>query len=125
MRAVALSAGLRGGAILVVAAIVFGIVGLSSSFTWVPEAPLLAGFALVQVGTLYLTGRRAGTRAASLVTGAYAGAIAGALGGCAGGLTYIAFGKPAINIVVGLLAGALEGGIVGGGGAWVASRHAD
>ena len=125
MRAVALSAGHRGGAILVVAAIVFGIVGLSSSFTWVPEAPLLIGFVLVQVGTLYLTGRRAGTRAASLMAGAYAGAIAGALGGCAGGLTYLAFGKPAVNILVGLLAGALEGAILGGGGAWLSSRRAD
>jgi hypothetical protein len=126
LRAVVLSAGLRGGAILVVAAtIVFGIVGLSSSFTWVPQAPLLAGFVLVQAGTLYLTGRRAGTRAASLMAGALAGAIAGALGGCAGGLTYLAFGKPAINILVGLLAGALEGGIVGGGGAWLASRRTD
>ncbi len=124
MRAVALSVGLRGGSILVVAAIVFGIVGLSSSFRWVPEAPLLAGFLLVQVATLYLTGRRAGKRATSLMAGALAGAIAGALGGCAGGLTYLAFGKPAINIPVGLLAGALEGGIVGGAGAWLASRRA-
>jgi hypothetical protein len=123
--AVALSLGLRGGAILVVVAIVFGIVGLSSSFRWVPEAPLLAGFVLVQVGTLYLTGRRAGTRATSLIPGVLAGAIAGALGGCAGGLTYLAFGKPAINILVGFLAGALEGGIVGGSGAWLASRRAD
>lgn len=103
----------------------FGIVGLWSSFTWVPEAPVLAGFVLVQVGTLYVTGRLAGTRGMSLMAGALAGAIAGALGGCAGGLTYVAFGKPAINVVVGLLAGALEGGIVGGGGAWLASRRAD
>lgn len=45
--------------------------------------------------------------------GALAGAIAGAIGGCVGGLTYLAFGKPALNVVLGTAAGAVGGAIVG------------
>jgi hypothetical protein len=109
--------------ILVVAAVAFGIVGLSPSLTRIPEAPLLAAGVVVEAGVLSLTGYRAGRCARLASAGALAAAIAGAAGGCAGGLTYMAFGKPAINVLVGVVAGALEGGILGGFMAWYATRR--
>lgn len=105
------------------AAVVVGTAGLSPSLTWIPEAIVLAAFALVPLVVVAVTGYRTGLRVKRASAGALAAALAGAAGGCAGGLSYLAFGKPAINVVVGVVAGALAGGIVGGGMAWFANRR--
>jgi hypothetical protein len=120
---IVLTEGIRGGVVLIVAAVVLGIAGLSPSLTWIPEAPVLAAFALVPLGVVAVTGYRTGMRIKRTSAGALAAALAGAAGGFAGGLTYMAFGKPAINVLVGVLAGALQGAIVGGGMAWYAIRR--
>lgn len=112
-----ISEGLRGGVILGAVAVVLGVAGLSPSFTWIPEALLLALFVLVPVAILGATGYRAGARARSVFPGALAGALAGAIGGVIGGLTYVAFGKPVLNVVVGMVGGALGGALVGAIGA--------
>jgi hypothetical protein len=112
-----LTEGLLGGAILSVAAIVLGVLGLSPSFTWIPEALLLAAFVLVYVGIAGAIGGRAGMHSGRVMAGTLAGVIAGAIAGCAGGLTYVAFGKPVLNVLIGAIGGALAGGIAGGVGA--------
>jgi hypothetical protein len=122
MKAPVASEGLRGGAILGVVAIALGVAGLLPFFTWIPEVLLLAAFVLAPVGILGSTGYRTGLRARRVVSGAVAGAIAGAIGGFIGGLTYVAFVKSGLNIVVGFVAGALGGGIVGAIGARFSTR---
>jgi hypothetical protein len=109
--------GLLGGAILGVTGIVFGVLGLSPSFSWIPEALLLAAFVLVYVGIAGAIGGRAGMHSGRVMAGTLAGLIAGAIAGCAGGLTYVAFGKPVLNVVIGTIGGALAGGIAGMAGA--------
>ena len=123
MRSVVLSEGLRAGVILGVAAVVLGMAGLSPSFTWIPEVLLLALFVMVPAAILGVAGYRAGSRAGGVVSGALAGALAGAFGGCVGGLTYVAFGKPVLNVVVGLVGGAAGGAIVGAIGARLSRRR--
>ena len=125
MRSAVLSEGVRGGVIIGVAAVVLGAAGLSPSFTWIPEALLLALFVLVPAAILGAVGYRTGSRERRVMPGALAGALAGAIGGVAGGLTYVAFGKPVLNVVVGLVGGALCGVIVGGIGALIGARQAE
>ena len=91
--------------------------------TWIPEVPLLAAFVLVPAVIVGVAGYRAAMREGRVTSGAVAGAIAGAIGGCAGGLTYMAFGKPALNVVLGLAAGVVGGGIVGAVGARLSTRR--
>lgn len=117
MKPVVLSEGLLGGVILGAVAVVLGVAGLSPSFTWIPEVLLLALFVLVPAAILGVAGYRAGSRERRVIPGVLAGALAGAIGGAVGGLTYVAFGKPVLNVVVGLVGGALGGAIVGGIGA--------
>ena len=123
MKAVVLSEGLRGGAILGLVAIALGVTGLSPSFRWIPEVLLLSAFVLLPIAILGVAGYRAASRARGVMPGTLAGAIAGAIGGCVGGLTYLAFGKPVLNVVVGLLAGALGGAVVGALGARLGARR--
>ena len=103
---------------MALAVVILGVLGLSPSLTWIPEVPLLAAFALVPAAILGLTGARVGRLAGSVRAGSFAGAIAGAIGGCVGGLTYVAFGKPVVNVLIGLVAGLLGGGVVSTAGAW-------
>ena len=118
-----LSEGLREGVILGVVTVALGVAGLSPSLTWIPEVPLLAAFVLVPAVIVGVAGYRAAMREGRVTSGAVAGAIAGAIGGCAGGLTYMAFGKPALNVVLGLAAGVVGGGIVGAVGARLSTRR--
>jgi len=112
---VAVTEGLREGLILGVLAVALGVAGLSPSFAWIPEALLLAAFVIVPAVVLGVAGYRAG---------AMAGVIAGAIGGCVGGLTYVAFGKPVLNVAVGIVGGAVGGAILGAVGARFARRPA-
>ena len=73
--------------------------------TWIPEVPLLAAFVPVPVVIIGVAGYRAGKGEGRITSGAMAGVIAGTMGGCAGGLTYVAFGKPLLNVVLGVAAG--------------------
>ena len=106
-----------------VVTVALGVAGLSPSVTWIPEVPLLAAFVVVPAVIVGVAGYRAAKREGRVSSGAVAGAIAGAIGGCAGGLTYMAFGKPALNVVLGLAAGVVGGGIVGAVGARLSTRR--
>jgi hypothetical protein len=108
-----LSEGLLGGAILGVVAIVFGVLGLSPSFIWIPEALVIAAFVLVFIGIAGAIGGRAGMHSGRVMAGTLAGLIAGAVAGCVGGFTYVAFGKPVLNVLIGGIGGGLVGGIAG------------
>ena len=105
-------------------AVILGVLGLSPSLTWIPEVPLLAAFVLVPTAILAVTGALVGRIDGSVRAGWFAGAIAGAIGGCVGGLTFVAFGKPVVNIAIGLVAGVLGGGVVRAAGAWFSRRRA-
>jgi hypothetical protein len=122
LKGVVISEGIRGGAILGVLAVALGMAGLSPSLTWIPELLLLAAIVIGPAVVLGLAGYRAGSRSKGLIPGALAGALAGAIGGCVGGLTYLAFDKPALNVVLGTVAGAVGGAIAGAVGARFASR---
>lgn len=119
-----LSEGLTGAVAVSVAAIVFAVVGLSPSLTWVPEVPLLAAAVLLPIAILGVAGFRAGARTRLVAAGALAGGMAGAVGGLVGGAAYVLFGKPALNIAVGLVAGALAGAGIGTIGALLSRRTA-
>ena len=108
-----LSRGTRAGAMLAAFAVALAFVGLSPSFSWVPEIPLLAVATLVPLSVFATTGFRAGRQSGRVVDGLAAGAVAGAISGAVGGLSYVYFGKPALNIVVGLALGTIGGGVVG------------
>src|SRR5207245_7704203 len=58
-----LSEGLREGVILGVVTVALGVAGLSPSFTWIPEVPLLAAFALVPAVLVGVAGYPAAERA--------------------------------------------------------------
>ena len=120
---IAISAGLRFGLLLGLVVVVLGVLGLSPSAAWIPEVLLLAAFAFFPIAIVGVTGFRVGRLERSLAAGALAGAIAGGIGGCIGGLTYVAFGKPVVNVLVGLIAGLAVGAIVGAAGAWFAVRR--
>jgi uncharacterized membrane protein len=114
---------LRGGAILGVLAVVFAVLGLTPSLTWIPEAPLLLIAAVLPAAILLLTGYRAYRATRDSISGLISGAMAGALGGFVGGAAYVFYGKSAFNVVTGLLAGAIAGGFFGQVGAVGAQRR--
>jgi hypothetical protein len=124
VRAIVVSEGLTGGVAMGVAAVVFAVVGLSPSLSWVPEVPLLAVAVLVPIAAFGIAGFRAGARTSRVLAGALAGGMAGAIGGFVGGVSYVVFGKPALNIAVGLLAGAVSGAAIGTAGALLSRRTA-
>jgi hypothetical protein len=109
-----LTEGLRFGAILAAFAVIFAIVGLSPSFRWVPEIPLLLVAGLIPAVILTVAGYRAG---------ALSGALAGAIGGVVGGVAYVVYGKPVLNIPIGLVAGSAGGLALGALGEAVARRR--
>ena len=106
--------GVRWGSALAVFAVAFGILGLTPSLTWIPELPLLLIGAIVPVLLLAIAGRQAVLHSDDRGTGFMAGAVAGALGGLAGGSCYVAYGKPALNLIIGLVAGFTGGSLIGG-----------
>jgi hypothetical protein len=108
-----LSEGLLGAAILAVVAIVFGVLGLAPSFSWIPEALVIAAFVLVFIGIAGAIGGRAGMHSGRVMAGTLAGLVAGAIAGCVGGFTYVAFGKPLLNVLIGTIGGGVVGGIAG------------
>jgi hypothetical protein len=116
--------GLRLGGVIAVLVAALAIVGLTPSFSWVPEVPLF----LTAVATPVLGYGLAGYRSASVShqarDGVIAGAVAGAISGAVGGLSYVFFGKPMLNLVVGPVVGAAGGAIVGGLAALLAMRRA-
>jgi hypothetical protein len=109
--------------ILGVVVLALGVAGLSPSLTWIPEVPLLTAFVLVPALIIGVAGYRAGGQKGRITSGAAAGAVAGAIGGCVGGLTYVAFGKPALNLPLGFAAGAIGGAIFGAIGARLITRR--
>jgi hypothetical protein len=107
-----------------VASILFAVVGLSPSLTWVPEVPLLAAAVVLPIAILGIAGFRAGARTRLVRAGAFAGSLGGAIGGFVGGVAYVSFGKPALNVAVGLMAGGLGGAAIGMMGALLSRRTA-
>jgi hypothetical protein len=106
--------GLRYGVVLAAFAVAFAIVGLSPSFRWVPEIPLLLVAGLVPTVILTVAGYRAG---------ALAGAVAGWIGGGTGGVAFVVYGRPVVNIPILLVAGLVAGLVLGALGAAVARRR--
>jgi len=113
----ALTAGVRSGTVLAVLAVLFAILGLTPSLSWIPEAPLLA---VAAVGPIFLLGGTGYRLGKDSWMAAIAGATAGAIGGCVGGLAYLAYGKSALNVAAGTIAGAAAGAVLGAAGAVVA-----
>jgi hypothetical protein len=105
--------GLRVGVVVAAAVLILAVVGLTSSFLWVPEVPLLLVAVLVPVLGYGFAGYRAASSSRRAADGLVAGAVAGTLSGAIGGLSYVAFGKPLLNALVGPLIGAVGGAVVG------------
>jgi hypothetical protein len=120
----ALTAGVRAGAALAAFAILFAILGLTPSLSWIPEVPLLTVAGVVPIALLTLTGYRAWKSSGLILMGAIAGATAGGIGGCAGGVAYVVLGKPVFNVVAGTIVGIGAGAALGAVGAMVAARRA-
>src|SRR6202171_4828908 len=97
----AMTAGVRAGAVLAAFAIVFAILGLTPSLSWIPEIPLLAIAGVVPIALLTVTGYRAWKSFRRTLMAAIAGATAGGIGGCAGGVAYVGYGKAGLHGVVG------------------------
>ncbi|MDQ2923708.1 MAG: hypothetical protein M3Q90_05380 [Candidatus Dormibacteraeota bacterium] len=119
-----MTAGVGPGIVLAVFAIVFAILGLTPSLSWIPEIPLLIIAGSVPIALLLATGYRAWKSFRITQMAATAGAAAGGIGGCAGGVAYVVYGKPALNGVVGTIVGIAAGVALGTVGAWVAARRA-
>ncbi|HET6312183.1 MAG TPA: hypothetical protein VFH00_14410 [Candidatus Nitrosotalea sp.] len=119
----ALTVGVRAGIILAVFAILFAILGLTPSLSWIPEIPLLTIAGLVPIALLMVTGYRTWKSSGLIRMGVIAGATAGAVGGCMGGVAYVVFGKSAVNVVVGLIVGVAAGAALAAVGAMVGARR--
>jgi len=111
------------GLALGAAAVVLAILGLTPSLAWISEVPLLAAALLLPTLACGLAGFRAASRSGRLLGGALSGGLAGCIGGAAGGFSYVAFGKPLLNVGVALLLGAGGGSAVGLGGGLLARRR--
>jgi predicted Na+-dependent transporter len=111
--AITLFDGVRAGVALGLCIVGLAILGLTPSFAWIPEVLLIAVAILLPIATYGLTGYRAGKRTGRSAAGAIAGGVAGGISGAAGGLSYVAFGKPILNVAVGLVVGTVGGAIVG------------
>jgi hypothetical protein len=106
------------------ASILFAVVGLSPSLAWVPEVPLLSAAVLLPIAIFGIAGFRAAARTRLVQAGSLAGGLAGAIGGFVGGVSYVFFGKPALNVALGLAAGAVAGAAIGTMGALLNRRNA-
>jgi len=113
MSAAPVLTGLRVGAVLAAAVVVLAVVGLTPSFSWVPELPLLLTAMLIPVIGFGFAGYRSAAQSHRALDGMIAGAVAGLLSGVIGGLSYVAFGKPLLNVIVGALIGGAGGATVG------------
>ena len=109
--------------VLGVCVVLLAILGLTPSLSWIPEVPLLMAAVLLPVAACVLTGLRVGWQAGVFLPGAVGGAITGGIGGGLGGLSYVLFGKPLLNIMVGLFAGLAGGAVAGAVGALIAVRR--
>ena len=105
--------GLRVGAVLAVGVVILAVVGLTPSFSWIPEIPLLLTATLIPVLGFGFAGYRTTLTTHRASDGMVAGAAAGMLSGVIGGLAYVAFGRPILNLIVGPLVGAIGGALVG------------
>jgi hypothetical protein len=123
MSAAPVLTGLRVGVVLAVGAVVLAVVGLTPSFSWIPEVPLLLTAALIPLLGFGFAGYRSASVSHRALDGMIAGAVAGLLSGVVGGLSYVAFGKPLLNLIVGPLIGAVGGALVGATAAFLAVRH--
>ena len=119
-----LAEGLKGGVAVAVVSMLFAVIGLSPSLTWVPELPLIAAAVLIPMAIIGVAGFRAGAQTRLVWAGALAGSLGGAIGGLVGGFAYVFFGKPTLNVAVGLVAGALGGAAIGTAGALVSRQTA-
>jgi hypothetical protein len=115
--------GVVAGAVLAAFAILFGVLGLTPSLSWIPEIPLLTIAGVVPIAVLTVAGYRAFRSSRTIVMGAIANATAGGIGGFPGGMTYVMFGKSALDVVAGTILGIAAGAALGGVGALVASRR--
>lgn len=113
MGAVSVLTGLRVGAVLAVGVVILAVVGLTPSFTWIPEVPLLLMATLIPLLGFGFAGYRTTLTTHRASDGMVAGAAAGVLSGAIGGLAYVVFGKPLLNLIVGPLIGAVGGALVG------------
>jgi hypothetical protein len=119
----ALTAGVRAGAVLAALAILFAILGLTPSLSWIPEVPLLTIAGVMPIAVLTVTGYRAWKSSGLILMSAIAGGTAGGIGGCAGGVAYVLFGKPAVNVVAGTIVGVVAGVALAAVGALVAAKR--
>ena len=113
MSAVSVLTGLRVGAVLAVGVVILAVVGLTPSFSWIPEIPLLLTATLIPVLGFGFAGYRTTLTTRRASDGMVAGAAAGVVSGAIGGLAYVAFGRPILNLIVGPLVGAIGGALVG------------
>ena len=113
MTALSVLTGLRVGAALAVGVVILAVVGLTPSFSWIPEVPLLLTATLVPLLGFGFAGYRTTLTTRRASDGMVAGAAAGVVSGAIGGLAYVAFGKPMLNLIVGPLIGAGGGALVG------------
>jgi hypothetical protein len=123
MRPAVFIEGVGVGVGLAVCVVGLAFLSLSPTLYWIPEAPLLAAGLLLPLTAFGLAGYRAGKRSGRLLVGALAGAVAGAIAGGVGGLSYVFFGKPVLNVVVGLMLGSVTGALVGAAAALVGRRR--
>jgi len=113
MSGVPVLTGLRVGAVLAVGVVILAVVGLTPSFSWIPEVPLLLTATLIPLLGFGFAGYSSTLTTHRARDGTVAGAVAGVLSGAIGGLVYVAFGKPMLNLIVGPLIGAVGGALVG------------
>jgi hypothetical protein len=124
MTAAPVLTGLRVGVVLAAAVVVLAVVGLTPSFSWIPEVPFLLVATLIPLLAFGFAGYRSASASHRAMDGMIAGAVAGLLSGAIGGLSYVAFGKPLLNAFVGPILGAVGGSVVGGVTALIALRRA-
>jgi hypothetical protein len=122
-RSIAMALGIRAGILISAVVVLLAFVGLTPSFSWVPETPLLVIAVLVPIAGYVLTGALGGRRSGRLSSGVVSSAIAGVVSGFAGGLSYVLFGKPVLNIAVGVALGFVAGTVWGAIGAIVSLRN--
>jgi hypothetical protein len=113
MSGVPVLTGLRVGAVLAVGVVILAVAGLTPSFSWIPEFPLLLTAIFIPLLGFGFAGYRSALTTHRAWHGMVAGAVAGVLSGATGGLAYVAFGRPILNLIVGPLVGAVGGALVG------------
>jgi hypothetical protein len=123
MNAEPVRTGLRVGVIVAVAVVVLAVVGLTPSFSWVPEVPLLVTATLIPLIGFAFAGYRSASVSLRVLDGMIAGAVAGLLSGAIGGLSYVLVGKPLLNVIVGPALGAVGGALVGAVTAFLTLRR--